>query len=69
MTRLLEKAISQLREMPELLQDWVAADVLRRVEKPTEDELADIAEGSRAFERGEYLELNEWIHDMGPGDR
>ncbi|HVY20696.1 MAG TPA: hypothetical protein VHA70_11560 [Bauldia sp.] len=55
--------------MPELLQDWVAADVLRRVEKPTEDELADIAEGSRAFERGEYLELNEWIHDMGPGDR
>ena len=69
MTRLLEQAIAQLREMPEPLQDLVAADFLRRVEKPTAGELAAIAEGSRAFERGEYVSLNEWIHDVGPGDR
>ena len=69
MSRLLEQAIAQLRAMPELLQDLVAADVLRRVEKPTADELAAIAEGSRAFERGEYVSLNEWIHDVGPSDR
>jgi hypothetical protein len=52
MTRLLEQAIAQLREMPELLQDLVAADVLRRVKKPTEDELADIAEGLRSPRKG-----------------
>lgn len=69
MTRLLEQAIAQLREMPDALQDLVAADVLRRVEKPTAEELAVIAEGSRAFERGEYVSLNDWIHDVGPGDR
>jgi hypothetical protein len=45
------------------------AEGFGRVEKPTAEELATIAEGSRAFERGEYVSLKDWIHDVGPGDR
>ena len=40
---------------------------LRRigVEQPTEDERRAIAEGRRAYQRGEFIALDEWRHAVG----
>jgi predicted transcriptional regulator len=37
-------------------------------EKPTPDERKSIAEGERAYERGEFVSLEEWQHAVGLGD-
>lgn len=44
---------------------------LRRIadEQPSEQERAAIAEGKRAYERGEFVRLDEWRHAVGLGDR
>ena len=43
---------------------------LRRigVEQPTTDERAAITEGRRAYQRGEFIPLDEWRHAVGLGD-
>jgi predicted transcriptional regulator len=43
---------------------------LRRigVEQPTADERAAITEGRRAYQRGEFVSLDEWRHAVGLGD-
>jgi predicted transcriptional regulator len=40
---------------------------LRRigVEQPTENERAAITEGRRAYQRGEFVPLDEWRHAVG----
>ena len=37
-------------------------------EEPTADERKAIAEGERAYERGEFIALEEWRHAVGLGD-
>jgi predicted transcriptional regulator len=43
---------------------------LRRIggEDPSDEERAAIAEGKRAFERGDFARLDEWRHAVGLGD-
>ena len=43
---------------------------LRRIgdEEPSEAERAAIAEGKRAYQRGEFVSLDEWRHEVGLGD-
>ena len=70
MTKLLEQVIARLRKMPDVVQDLAAERLLRHVdETPEPDELAVIAEGRRAFARGEFISLNQWRHDVELGDR
>ena len=70
MTKLLEEAIARLRKMPDAVQDLAAARLLRHVnEQPEADELDAIAEGREAFERGDFITLDEWRHDVELGDR
>jgi len=38
------------------------------VEQPTENERAAIAEGRRAYQRGEFVPLDEWRHAVGLSD-
>jgi predicted transcriptional regulator len=37
-------------------------------EEPTDDEEAAILEGKRAYERGEFVPLDEWRHAVGLAD-
>jgi predicted transcriptional regulator len=39
-----------------------------RIEKPTDEERATIAEGKLAYEQGEFVPLDEWRHAVGLGD-
>jgi hypothetical protein len=38
---------------------------IKHEEYPTTDELAAIAHGRVQFERGDYVTLEQWEHDMG----
>ena len=38
-------------------------------EEPTADERKAIAEGERAYARGEFISFEEWQHAVGLGDR
>lgn len=66
MTKLLKEAIDRLREMPDDVQDSAARALIRLLEEePEPADLAAIAEGQRAYERGEFISLDKWRHDMG----
>jgi hypothetical protein len=68
MSKLLEQAIEKVRELPENEQDMAAAELLGYVaDFPTLEERTAIAEGRRAFERGDFVSLNKWRHDMELG--
>jgi hypothetical protein len=65
MSKLLERAIEKVRELPEEEQDMAAAELIGYLaEFPTVEERAAIAEGRRAYERREIISLDEWRHDM-----
>ena len=65
MTKLLEDAINQLRQLPDSMQDSVArAMFLRLEEEPEQGDLEETAEGWREFERGEFVTLEQLRHDM-----
>jgi predicted transcriptional regulator len=38
------------------------------IEEPTDEERAAIIEGKRAYERGEFVPLDEWRHVVGLGN-
>ena len=66
MTKLLEEAIDRLRKLPASLQDSAARAVITQLEEePERGDLVAIAEGQLAYERGEFVSLNKWRHDMG----
>jgi predicted transcriptional regulator len=70
MTKLLEEAIDRLRQLPEAMQDSAARAVIRQFEEEPEPGDAEaIAEGRRDFERGDFVTLEEWRHEMGIADR
>ena len=65
-TKLLEEAIDRLRELPDAVQDSAARALITLLEEePEPADLAAIAEGQRAYERGESISLDQWRHDMG----
>jgi hypothetical protein len=55
MTKLLEQAIAQVRELPEEQQDAVAANLINLIDdRLTEDEERELTESRREYERGEF---------------
>jgi hypothetical protein len=69
MTKLLEQAIEQLRQLPEKMQDSAARAVLLQLEEdPEPGDREAIEEGRTAFARGNFVSLKEWRHEMGLGD-
>jgi hypothetical protein len=65
MTKLLEDAIDQLRQLPDSMQDSVARAVfLQLQEEPEQGDLEAIAEGRREFEQGEFVTLEQLRHEM-----
>jgi hypothetical protein len=70
MTKLLEQAINRLRQLPEPMQDSAARALITQLEEEPEPGDRDaIAEGRRDFERGDFITLEQWRHDMGLADR
>ena len=73
MTKLLELAIERLRHLPEQMQNTAArtliAQIARIEKEPEPGDLDAIAEGRRDFERGNFVTLDEWRHEMGLGDQ
>ena len=70
MTELLQHVIDRLQNIPAGDQDNVAQEIAEILEEyPTKDELAAIADGRAQFERGDYVTLEQWEHEMGSRTR
>jgi hypothetical protein len=66
MTKLLERAIEKVRELPEDEQDMAAAELIGYLaEFPTPEERTAIDEGRRAYARRDVSTLDQWRHEMG----
>jgi hypothetical protein len=66
MSILLDKAIEKARELPEPEQDIAAAELLGVLSDfPTPEERIALTEGRAAYERGEFVTLDQWRHEMG----
>jgi hypothetical protein len=66
MTKLLEQAIEQLRQLPEEMQDSAArALMLQLQEEPEPGDLEAIAEGRAQIKRGEFTTLDKLEHELG----
>jgi hypothetical protein len=66
MSKLLQQAIEKVRELPEEEQDMAAAELIGYLSDfPTSEERSAITEGRRAYERREFISLDQWRHDMG----
>jgi len=69
MTKLLEEAVDRLRQLPAPMQDSAARVLLMQLEEePEPDDLATIAEGRLAYERGEFVSLDQFRHNMAIGN-
>ena len=70
MTKLLEEAIDRLRQLPASVQDNAARALITQLEEePEPADLAAIAEGRAEIQRGDFVTLEQWRHDMGLSDR
>lgn len=70
MTKQMENIINRLRNMPEALQDQVAADVADILEDfATPEEVAAIVRGRAEIERGEFTTLEDLKHEMESDSR
>ena len=68
MTKLLEKAIDKVRQLPEDAQDMAAVELIGILaDFPTPEEHAAIAEGRLAYQHGNFVSLDQWRHDMELG--
>jgi len=69
MTKLLQQAIERLRRLPPDVQDTAALSLIRQLEEePEQGDREAIKEGREAFDRGDFVSLKEWRHEMGLGD-
>ena len=65
MTKLLEQAIEQLRQLPEEMQDTAARALMMQLqEDPEPSDLEAIAEGRAQIERGEFITLDQLEHEL-----
>jgi hypothetical protein len=70
MTKLLDEAIERLRRLPAPLQDSaVRALILQLEEEPEAGDHEAVVEDRRNFQRGEFVTLDQFRREMGPGDR
>lgn len=70
MSTLLDKAIEKARELPEADQDIAAAELLGVLSDfPTPDERIALGRGRAAYQRGEYVTLDQLKHEMGVDSR
>ena len=70
MTKLLDEAIQRLRRLPAPQQDSAArALILQLEEEPEVGDHEAVAEGRRDVQRGEFVTLDQFRHEMGLGDR
>ena len=70
MTKLLDEAIARLRQLPATVQDNAArALILQLEEEPEPGDREAIAAGRRDFQRGDFVSLDQFRHEMGLGDR
>jgi hypothetical protein len=70
MSTLLEIAIEKARELPEADQDIAAAELMGVLSDfPTPAERAALAEGRAAFERGDFVTLDQLRHEVGADNR
>lgn len=70
MTKLLEQAIEQLRQLPEEMQDSAArALILQLQEQPEPGDLEAIAEGRAQIERREFITLDQLEHELESDSR
>jgi hypothetical protein len=68
MTKLLEQAAAQLRELPEGFQDKAAKQLIRYMDEISTDEGPAIDEGRQAYQQGEFTSLDQWRNEMGLSD-
>lgn len=70
MTRLLDEAIARLRQLPYNVQDAAATAILLQLEEEPDHRDTDaIKRGRSEIERGEFISLEQWRHDMGGSHR
>jgi hypothetical protein len=70
MSKLLEEAFDQLRQLPEAMQDRAArALIMQLEEEPEPGDLAAITQAREDFAAGDFVTLDQWRHEMGIGDR
>ncbi|MBX3512059.1 MAG: hypothetical protein KF750_00575 [Xanthobacteraceae bacterium] len=65
MSKLLEQAFAQLRDLPEDFQDKAARQLIRYVDEISTDDRTDVADGRDAYRRGETQTLAQWRNDVG----
>jgi len=66
MTKLLEQAIAQVRELPEEQQDAVAANLINLIDdRLTEDEERELTVSRREYERGDFRPYDDLRHELG----
>jgi hypothetical protein len=69
MSKLLQQAIEKVRELPEEEQDMAAVELIGYLSDfPTPEERSAVNEGRSAYERREFISLDQWRHDMGLGN-
>jgi hypothetical protein len=69
MSKLLQQAIEKVRELPEDEQEMAAVELIGYLSDfPTSEERSVITEGRSAYERREFIPLDQWRHDMGLGN-
>ncbi len=68
MTKLLEQALAQLRELPEDFQDKAARQLIQYVDEVSTDDRAELEESWQAYQRGDHKSLEQWRNEMGLSD-
>jgi hypothetical protein len=68
MTKLLDAAIKRLRQLPDNVQDAAARTLIRQLdEEPEPGDREAVAAGMEDYQRGDFVTLDLWRHDMGLG--
>jgi hypothetical protein len=69
MTKRLEQAIAQIRELPEDQQDAVAANLIYLIDGTLNgDEERELTESRHASERGQFRPYDHLRHELRPSD-
>ncbi len=67
MSKMLERAIAQVRKLPRRAQDKAAKRLLEYVDQdpPTSSECVSIDEAREAYANSDFVTLAKWRHDLG----